>query len=884
MSISMNIPSAAEFLNALRNVDNRIRGALTDGDIAKEIKALKAQLVSNKISISVLSDDERIQNQIFALHALTGPEVAHLKPAFNTPMFFWGFLKAWKEVKQGGRTAEFLMKHRQNLGAFDNVVSGPIFSPPVITEVQSSAKKNIEASLKPAQISNPLAIEQQPTGAENTKRIRHWPLRYRSKSAEEVIVVGERAQQVSTENLYVLPKGLSTKMREPRTRGRHVSRNRGRQVARKQDRNIGAHQKEHQRRKSSADSNAPRPPAHIDQSEPNDDTKGRPVPVAGRLNNAACDHCRKANAECYDRANGHGACWRCSKFKVKCSLGPGGYLQHERTKSATTKIKLKSKPIVESSDEPSTEPEEDYESDDDIHTSNQPPVPKQQVAESSRPSRTRAITSSQPRHIESATSDEACVPRLSALEKGKSREIQADDADEELCARVDAVESTLLTVAADASTALSMAYDCNESCHQLEQASAHGPNTGLGHRVTRLEGKMDDILENFKRLEERYADIAGILQQLRPNAIYDASKRRAPEPTLFMFEENITDGSVSVAVETHGSVSNVAITTGGAETMSAVTAPDNRSEVMASAGLLTSAPTIPYIPPSMQMATTASAADHILATTSAPAENVRCTSPVAILGPTSSTADNESATISLPAPNLKSKATTMLSGPTSVAAIALATTLIQSHSAECTSPVTITCAADTVLSAPNHNCSANYPDAIDDIQVDNDGAMQDIPAGSSVRKCVIPTVQLIPPTPNNSQEQAAYGTTVIVAATPQGTSDATTCLSSAVATIGVPRLSQEFKPTLVNDTSPISGPVHIGSAVLHSATSNPFQTSTSLLAPPSATDHEPLTPRRSPRLASPGRSQSVSRSPTPSKRHLDDISAEGGKRKRHHQE
>ncbi|PPQ83538.1 hypothetical protein CVT25_006940 [Psilocybe cyanescens] len=253
---------------------------------------------------------------------------------------------------------------------------------------------------------------------------------------------------------------------------------------------------------------------------------------------------------------------------------------------------------------------------------------------------------------------------------------------------------------------------------------------------------------------------------------------------------------------------------------------------MASAGLLTSALTVQNIPPSIMVAMTASVADHALATISAPATNVQCTSSIAMSGPTLSAADNASATISLLAPNVKRTATTMLSGPTTSAAnIASATILIPSPSAECISPVTvsgpITCAADTALLAPNNNCSTNGPDAMDNIQIDK----------------MVPskTVQLA-----HWFEQAAYGTTVIVAATPQGTLDMLTCLSSVVATNGAELLPQEFELTLVNDMSLISGPVNVGSAILHLAmSSNLFQTSTSLLAPLSLTDHKPLTPHRS---------------------------------------
>ncbi|PPQ81892.1 hypothetical protein CVT25_013807 [Psilocybe cyanescens] len=200
MSISMIIPSAADLLETLHNVHNCIRGALTNGDISKEIKELKAQLVSNKIFLFVTFDNERIQNEIFALHALTSPEVAHLQPAFNTPMFFWGFLKLWKEVKQAGHTADFLMKHWQNLAAFKNVVSEPISAPAVTAKVQSIVTNNLVATQAAAESNQPVEIQQHPTGVESTRCIRCQPTRYQSRSADEDVAIGKRAEEASMAN------------------------------------------------------------------------------------------------------------------------------------------------------------------------------------------------------------------------------------------------------------------------------------------------------------------------------------------------------------------------------------------------------------------------------------------------------------------------------------------------------------------------------------------------------------------------------------------------------------------------------------------------------------------------------------------------------------
>ncbi|PPQ94154.1 hypothetical protein CVT25_008022 [Psilocybe cyanescens] len=535
----MIIPSAANLLATLHNVNNCIRGALTNGDISKEIKELKAQL-----------------NEIFALHALTGPEVAHLQPAFNTPMFFRGFLKSWKEVKQASRTVDFLMKHQQNLAAFKNVVSEPISAPAVTAKVQSIIANNLVATQAAAESNQLVEIQQHPSGVESTRRCdRGRPMKtLRSRSADEDVVIGKHVKEASmanTTDLYVLPKGLASK---------------------------------------------------------------------------------------------------------------------------------------------------------------------------------------------------------------------ADDADADLGAHVDAVKSTLVTVATNVSTALSMAYDCNESCHQLEQASAHGPNAGLGHRITQLEGKMDNILENFKCLEGQYANIAEILEHLRANVILN-SARQLPMDI-------------------------------GTKSLSAETAPIPLERITP-VSILTSAPI------------------------------VQCTATSPISGPIAMSADSISAILPTSVPNSEGNATSSISGP-------------------------IMSVTESAVSAPLIDSSAANLDVMADIQVGDDAAMQESIAGSSVCKCITPAVQLIPPTPNNSQEQAAYDTTIIVAATPQDVLHVPTGPSPAVTTIADQSSSQELKHTSGYNMSPMSGPIDVGSDIPQvSISSIHLLASTSLLAPLSLPEYEQLSPRRSPCLLSP---------------------------------
>ncbi|PPQ87013.1 hypothetical protein CVT25_009038 [Psilocybe cyanescens] len=62
-----------------------------------------------------------------------------------------------------------------------------------------------------------------------------------------------------------------------------------------------------------------------------------------------------------------------------------------------------------------------------------------------------------------------------------------------------------------------MAYDCNTACVQLEKSVTHGLNARLGHHVTHLEGNMDDILVKLEQINNWYADVAKMLQELKEN-------------------------------------------------------------------------------------------------------------------------------------------------------------------------------------------------------------------------------------------------------------------------------------------------------------------------------------------------------------------------------
>ncbi|PPQ94888.1 hypothetical protein CVT25_004377 [Psilocybe cyanescens] len=369
MSNTIHIPSATDLIKALRDVDDSICHGLADGKVASVIKEKKHELQA-----------------IFELNCKTGPKVAHLQEVFDQPIFFWSFLKAWKEVKQAGRTPEFLRQHIQNMEAFDKMVTGPmshiataVAMPGMILQTATHSVVQ-DVPLRAGNTSNSDAMRripsaqdpQQPMDEQITRRVRHRPSRVRTESPEY--------------------------------------------------------------------------------------------------------------------------------------------------KSSTSR-KLKSWHIIEVLDEPSAEEEEYDEEDEDVQMDILEIPATAVVAESSRSAQTRAGKSA--RHIQEvlAPSDKHYTGRFSAIEKGKNRDLPEATNDEELAARVDILSTKLDSVTADAASALSMAYECNLACVKLEKSAAHGPNAGLGHRVTQLEGKMNDILGKLDMFETQFSDISTIVHKLSTNGM-----------------------------------------------------------------------------------------------------------------------------------------------------------------------------------------------------------------------------------------------------------------------------------------------------------------------------------------------------------------------------
>ncbi|PPQ93989.1 hypothetical protein CVT25_012776 [Psilocybe cyanescens] len=119
MSNGIVIPSATELEQTLRNLDNNIRSRLASRTVSTEIKEMKGK-----------------SHEIFILQGMTSTEIAHLRLIFDIPLFFWGFLKAWKEVKQVGRTEGFIQQHLHNMVTFDNTILAPTPRPLISSREQ----------------------------------------------------------------------------------------------------------------------------------------------------------------------------------------------------------------------------------------------------------------------------------------------------------------------------------------------------------------------------------------------------------------------------------------------------------------------------------------------------------------------------------------------------------------------------------------------------------------------------------------------------------------------------------------------------------------------------------------------------------------------------
>ncbi|PPQ92108.1 hypothetical protein CVT25_008041 [Psilocybe cyanescens] len=453
MSNTIHILSATDLIKVLRDVDDSIRRGLADGKVASVIKEKKHQL-----------------------------------EVFNQPIFFWSSLKVWKEVKQAGRTPEFLRQHIQNMEAFDKMVTGPmsriataVAMPGTISQLATHSVVQ-DMPLRAGNTSNSDAMRgipsaqdpQQPMDEQITRCVRCRPSQVQTELPEyEVSVVhdAQHPQMESTHKLYGWPKGLLPKKRMPRTPKHQRKEHRGRIV--------GTDQHRHRQRNSSSECSEHREAPRRDSSERDELVEIQPKPLQGKLNPIPCDQCRQANADCYNR--------------VKCSLGIRAISHHNRQKSSTLR-KLKSWRIIEVSNELSAEEEEYDEEDEDVQMDilEIPATPV--MAESLRSARTQAGKSAWRIWEVSAPSDKHYMGRFSAIKKGENCDLPEDTDDEELVARVDILSTKLDLVTADAASVLSMAYNCNLACVELEKLAVHGLNAGLGHCVTQLEGKMNDIL------------------------------------------------------------------------------------------------------------------------------------------------------------------------------------------------------------------------------------------------------------------------------------------------------------------------------------------------------------------------------------------------------
>ncbi|PPQ94604.1 hypothetical protein CVT25_010612 [Psilocybe cyanescens] len=236
-----------------------------------------------------------------------------------------------------------------------------------------------------------------------------------------------------------------------------------------------------------------------------------------------------------------------------------------------------------------------------------------------------------------------------------------DNDDEDLVARVDALSSKVVTATTTASTALSMVYDCNEACAQMEQSAAHGPNAKLGDRVTQLERKIDNVFEKLTHFEDRYLDIMQVLRSIQGTLLPVGGQAiaRPYGPTVEM--------QVNEEIQTELK------------------------------------------------------------------ERLR-------LGPTTQQS----------VPFVDNSATGQVVDYQSSAPIP-------------TTPDNVT---NPMYTAPNSAEGAAAPVGTETIWSEHDAAKGQQLDLSSVRSTIVPSIQLIPPTPNNSQEQASYSTIMIVDGTP----------------------------------------------------------------------------------------------------------------------
>ncbi|PPQ92912.1 hypothetical protein CVT25_009177 [Psilocybe cyanescens] len=537
MSNDTAIPSATELERTLRYLDNNIRDGLTTGTVSTKIKEMKGKL-----------------HEIFFLQRMTGAEVAHLRPIFDSPMFFWGFLKAWKEVKQAGRTPDFIQQHLRNMATFDNTISAPTTQPPKSTTVQELPSKKLHMpSIQYGKVNNPDVTKRNETTQQDIIDSRRQSPRARAQSFQHAPNHEEHIPEVpSAQELqpFVWPKGHIPVLRVPLNPGREDVSNRGRRDT--------ADEMSYRGRKSSSASNSEREMSPIDSTGHEEDEK--------------------------------------------------------------------------------------------------PTSPDQQQP---------AGTTSRPQQVDAATADEDYAPRFSALEKGKHRAMSEDDDDNDLIARVDALTSKVVTATTTASTALSMVYDCNEACAQMEQSAIHGPNARLGDRVTRLEGKIDNIFEKLGHFEDKYADIMQVLRSIQSTVL----------PVTGQGIATLVDEEIQMELQDKGD----------------------------------SGPTAQLSAPS---------ADYLGA------------------GPISE--------------DLEDCPVDTVIGPASSAPI----------------PQTDGIVATSICATPNSADSTPDPIHPKVNQSERHAAEAWKIDLSSVRSAIVPSVQLIPPTPNNSQEQALYGTMMIVDGTP----------------------------------------------------------------------------------------------------------------------
>ncbi|PPQ94605.1 hypothetical protein CVT25_010611 [Psilocybe cyanescens] len=279
MSNGIVIPSVTKLEQTLRNLDNYVHSGLASGTISSKIKEMKGKL-----------------HEIFVLQGMTGAEIAHLWPIFDIPLFFWGFLKAWKEVKQVGRTEDFLQQHLRNMATFDNMISALIPRPLLSSKekelpseklhlptIQYGKANNSELTMRSGGAEQRMAHSRRPSSRTRSPSLQQDMVNSlrqsppaRTLSPQNVQTHPEKIPEVpSTLELqpFVFPKGVIPVLRVPRDHGCQEVFTRGRRGA--------ADDMSYRGQKSSSESNSEREISPIDSAGHEEDEKRRRTVMTG---------------------------------------------------------------------------------------------------------------------------------------------------------------------------------------------------------------------------------------------------------------------------------------------------------------------------------------------------------------------------------------------------------------------------------------------------------------------------------------------------------------------------------------------------------------------------------------------------------------------------